>query len=416
MNEVKYKVLWIDDEPKLVESYQWWAGIRNIHLVHRESWTDALPILENDFSELTAIILDANCKYQTADKELDEGFLVQVLQELEGICAKHRRLLPWYILSAGTMTNFDFITNVLIKRKRSELEAEWGQAVFMKTDFENQGENSPLFDCIRRVGDNQSSNLVLYRHRDTFQYLGEGALISDVARKILLKALSVLYFPEENINYEFAGNPLRQVIEYMFRSAHSKGLLPDVFFKDGSPILWDSMQYMCGKVPSNIKFRFGKQGDTIFPERQNYLLLNILNYVNEESHSSDKETYVIDTESKDLFFGFVLQLMNIIKYYGSYVDNHPNFEENRAKCVAIPDQKVARTKVPVFVKRETPGDIIGLEYKVLSCDTGKYAGPCKLSSNLNVNVGMRIIIEEIEPNTGKDAKKYPFIITKATIL
>lgn len=421
MNEVKYRVLWIDDQPELVEGYQWWAGLRDIQLVHRESWTDALPVLEKDFNNLTAVILDANCKYQTTDKELDEGFLIQVLRELDVMCEKHHRLIPWYILSAGTMTNFDFITNVLIKRKRHELETEWGQTVFMKDDFENQGENSPLFDCICHAGENQSCNLVLYRHSDTFKYLGEGSLISNEARKILLKALSVLYFPEENINYEFAGNPLRKVLEYLFRSAQTKGLLPNAFFKDGKPNLWDSMQYMCGKNPSNIKFRFGNVGETIFPERQSYLLLNILNFVNEESHTSEKDTFVIDTESKDLFFGFVLHLMNVIKCYGYYVEQHPDAEENMKKCMPISDKKAApdpqeTNHVIEFVRRVKPEEFIGQPFTVLQEKTFKYAGTCKISSEIKVNPGARITIHEIVPNSDKDKSQFPYIATKITIL
>ena len=69
-----------------------------------------------------------------------------------------------------------------------------------------------------------------------------------------------------------------------------------------------------------------------------------------------------------------------------------------------------------FVKRETPEDIIGHVFPVLNGETGKYVGICKLSSDLKVDVGIKVVIEEVAPNTGKDSKKLPFIVTEITVL
>lgn len=433
MDDAKYKVLWIDDQPELVEGYQFWAGLRNIELIHRESWEDAIPVLEKDFSELTAIILDANCKFNTSDKSLDERFLSDVLQQLMGMFSDQKRFIPWYILSAGTMSNFSIITNVVISRERREREKDWGATIYLKTDFENQGENSPLFDNIRRVGDSQSNNIVLYRHREVFNYLGKGYLISDEARKIMLKALAVLYYPEENINYEFAGNPIRKVVEYMFKAAHKNGLLTNDFLdKKGFVIIWDSMQYLCGMEPTNVPFRFGKRGskkdysdnESVLPTTCYNTFRGLLNYVNVDSHTfgeEDDSPYKIDAASKDLFFGYVLFLCHIITCFGKYAEQHPNVEENKAKCTAILDKKSESTHTEVkqvieFVKRETPEDIIGHVFPVLNGETGKYVGICKLSSDLKVDVGIKVVIEEVAPNTGKDSKKLPFIVTKITVL
>lgn len=421
MNSSVYKVLWVDDEKDIVQGYQLLAGFRNIQLIHFENWMAALPTLEKDFDELTAIILDANCKLNDDDLAPSELFLGNVISSLMRMFGERHREIPWYILSAGTMTNFDTITNVLINSERRSHEQDWGKTVYLKTDFQNQAENNPLFDCIRRVGENHSNNIVLYRHKDTFKYLGDGKLICDDARKVLLKALAVVYFPEENINYTFAGNPLRQVLEYLFRSANTRGLLPDDFFKDKKPILWDSMQYMCGKDPSNIKFRFGNPGESIFPEKQNYLLLNILNFVNGDSHTGEKDTYVIDTESKDMFFGFVFHLMNIIKFFGLYAEQHPDVERNKSKRTPIQEkdpQKASNPQKPnvEFVTRNFES-VIGKTYKVLQQSSFKSAGPCKIPSSFKVKMLADVRIDEVEPNIDKDTKKlFPFLATKITIL
>ena len=433
MNDAKYKVLWIDDQPELVEGYQFWAGLRNIELIHRESWADAIPVLEKDFNELTAIILDANCKFNTSDKSLDERFLSDVLQQLMGMFSDQKRFIPWYILSAGTMSNFSIITNVVISRERRECEKDWGATIYLKTDFENQGENSPLFDNIRRVGASQSNNIVLYRHREVFKYMGQGTLISDDARKIMLKALAVLYYPEENFNYEFAGNPIRKVVEYMFKAAYKYGLLTDVFLDDkGFVILWHSMEYLCGRESKKILYRFGERGDkpdysdydSVLPTTCYETFKGLMNYVNVDSHTlgeEDDSPYKIDAASKELFFGYVLFLCHIISRFGKYVEQHPNKEENLKKCVPIPAKKVSKepqeTKPVVkFVQRVAPEEFIGQQFSILQEKTFKYAGTCKISPEIKVNLLAKVRIEEVVPNTGNDNAKYPYIATKITIL
>lgn len=429
MNDAKYKVLWIDDQPELVEGYQFWAGLRNIELIHRESWADAIPVLEKDFNELTAIILDANCKFYTSDKSLDERFLSDVLQQLIGMFSDQKRFIPWYILSAGTMSNFSLITNMVISRERRELEKDWGATIYLKTDFENQGENSPLFDNIRRVGDSQSNNSVLYRHREVFKYMGTDALIGVDARRIMLKALAVLYYPEENINYEFAGNPIRKVVEYMFKAAHKNGLLTDDFLdKKGFIIIWDSMQYLCGMEPTNIPFRFGRKGtkkdysdnEGVLPNTCYNTFRGLLNYVNVDSHTigeEDDSPYKIDAESKDLFFSYVLFLCHIITCFGKYVEQHPNAEENRKKCMPLPDRKTAKESqeakpVVEFIRHDTPESVVGKVFPVIDMGRFRTLGSCKVSDNLHLRVPQRVRIEEVMENTGGDAKKYPFIVTK----
>ena len=404
MEETIYKVLWIDDQPEIVQGYQLLAGLRNIQLIHYESWSDAKPALEKDFNELTAIILDANCKWDTSEETPSQNFLGDVLSELLRLFGDRHREIPWYVLSAGTMSNFDTITNVVISRERRAKEQDWGATVYLKDNINTSRENNQLFENICRVGQSKSNNLVLFRHRDTFKYLGSGALISDEARKILLKALAVLYFPEENLNYEFAGNPLRKVLEYLFRSANKQGLLPDEFFdKNGNPVLWDSMQYMSGLEPSNIKFRYGSEGEAIFPKRQNHLVLNILNFVNEDSHTGSDENapYIIDAESKDLFFGFLFQLLHVIKFYGQFVEAHPDVAANKAK-----KQKI-----------QTAADlVIGYEGIVLADFKFNYCGTTILSHKLGCRPGQKVRIEEATLNTGANKDKYPTYATKVTIL
>ena len=81
MEDAIYKVLWVDDDPNIVEGYRLAAGKRNIILLHALHWADAQVILEKEFDELTAIILDANCKWDSKSSIYGD-FLRDVLSQL----------------------------------------------------------------------------------------------------------------------------------------------------------------------------------------------------------------------------------------------------------------------------------------------------------------------------------------------
>ena len=428
MDEAVYKVLWIDDQPEIVQGYQLLAGIRNIDLIHFENWMDAQSTLMKDFNELTAIILDANCKWDSAQNAPSERFLPDVLSKLQELFGNKHREIPWYILSAGTMTNFDMITDTIISRSRRDHESDWGKTIYLKDLITTLKEKNELFDNIRKVGASQSNNLVLYRHRETFNYMGDGTFISDEARKILLKALAVLYFPEENINYEFAGNPIRKVVEYMFKSAYKYGLLTDDFLdENGFVILWHSMEYLCGMESKKIPFRFGKRGtkkdysdnESVLPTTSYNTFKGLLNYVNVDSHTIGEENetpYKIDAESKDLFYAYVLFLCHIITCFGKYVELHHDVEENKKKAEKISTVEAKKTvaPAPTALVRPAPDEFLGKTYTALNMGKGYALGKCKVDSEIKITPGNKYKIELLVDNNGSDVVNYPYIVTKVT--
>lgn len=315
--------------------------------------------------------------------------------------------------------------------RESHNSKEWGKSDFKKAEI--LAKDNELFDNICSLGKKQSNNIVLYRHREVFKYMGAESLISNDARKIMLKALAVLYYPDENINYEFAGNPVRKVVEYMLKAALKNGLLTNDFLdKKGFVIIWDSMQYLCGMEPTNVPFRFGKRGskkdysdnESVLPTTCYNTFRGLLNYVNVDSHTlgeEDDSPYKIDAASKDLFFGYVLFLCHIITCFGKYVEQHPNKAENLKKCVPAQDKKASKdsqetTAVVEFLQRVAPEEFIGQEFSILQEKNFKYAGACKISPEIKVNLLARVRIEEVVPNTEKDKAKYPYIATRITIL
>ena len=346
--DIVYKVLWVDDlnldeNNELTDFYEGWqlkAGKYNIELVPFDNWEEAEYSLRKDFDEYSAIILDANCKIRKKDTEQEE-FITAVLPSLINIFGEKRRVLPWYLLSAGTMSNFSKIVNGA-RYQHSKHEEDWGTMLYLKDVIE--GENAPdmLFENIARVAKDLAMNVILYRHHDTFCYLGQDKLIDSRARKLMLRMLSALYYPEDNIKYEYAGNPLRKVVEYIFRSARKQGLLAEECFDDDEIKLQLASLFMAGaNVSYDIKdknkqvrwgivgnSKNGMGGDYIFPKEIADIVKNTLEFTSEDSHTSEDEPWYIDEERKDIFFGYVLQMCHVIRWYGKYVEKNNDPIEN----------------------------------------------------------------------------------------
>lgn len=342
MDEITYRVLWIDDKyEELIQGAQLKAERYNIELVGFDNWEEAWIHLTENFGDYSAIILDADCVLKP-NEDTSAHFISNVVAALKELFGKKQQYLPWYILSAGTMKHFDFVVEGAKSLHQSE---DWGDMLYLK---DNPQSVELLYENIRKVAEEQSNNVVLFRHKDVFEYLGRGNLIDERAREYMLKMLGTLYFPEENVRYEYEGNPLRKVLEYIFRSARKQGLLsPYCFDKDDHVNLTYSSLYLKGEtVKLNGKeldvegtVRWGNKKDCVFPDNVANIVWGILGYANVDSHTYevDDKPYQVDESSKDLFFGYVLQLCYVIKCYGKFVKDHPDIKKNQ--CMQVEEVK-----------------------------------------------------------------------------
>lgn len=424
--EPTYKVLWVDDDESIVTATQIDADDYNLELDHYTNWQEAESKLRKNFQEYSAIILDANCKIRPDSLEQEE-FITAVLPSLLSIFGEKRQFIPWYILSAGTMSNFNSIVNGA-KYQHSNHENEWGEMLYLKDAVdESPQSSSKLFENIQRVAKDMSANVILYRHSDVFSYLGEDRLIDARARKLMLKMLSALYYPEENIKYEYTGNPLRKVVEFVFRAARKQGLLAEECFdKNDRIVLLDASRYMGGLNINyyegrNVKgqIRWGKAGtgkdgaggDSIFTQDIAMIVKNTINYSSSDSHTDEDEPYFIDEDNKEYFFAFVMQICHLIKWFGKYVSDHSDIEQNKSMKQTLSSQNET-----VKVKKSEPtklskDDIIGKTYLIQKNNGISVCSSYKLSEELQSKTGAATI-EDVIDNDGADKDSYPYIITK----
>ena len=434
MANIEYKVLWVDDDLSIVSATKLAAEDYNLVLDHYSNWEEAEKALRKDFEEYSAIILDANCKIKKADVEQEE-FITAILPSMLGIFVEKQSTVPWYMLSAGTMSTFNTVV-AGAKYQHVKHEEEWGGMLYMK-DAPDDSEHCPsrLFANIERVAKDKAMNVVLYRHSDVFQYLGKDKLIDSRARKLMLKMLSALYYPEENIKYEYAGNPLRKVEEYVFRAARKKGLLAEECFDPRDHIiLQDASRYMGGLTINcyegkKIKYRtrYGKAGngkegaggDTIFPEDIALIAKNTLNYTSSDSHTEEDEPFFIDEDNKELFFSYVMQICHLIKWFGKYVELHPDVNANKQMQQKLPpppennqNKKQSNNQGTVATEKQilSKDKILGMTYLITKENGVPVCGKCKLSDDLKKKSGA-VTITALDDNAGDDKDIYPYIVT-----
>lgn len=426
MTEVTYKVLWVDDDETIVASTLQDAEDYNLELVHFTNWQDAEVALRKHFQEYSAVILDANCKIHRDSIE-EEEFITAILPSLLSIFSEKRQLLPWYLLSAGTMSNFESIVKGA-RYQHSSHESEWGNMLYLKDAVDGSDNSSArLFENIQRVAKDMATNIVLYRHRDVFAYLGENHIIDYQARVLMRRMLSALYYPEKNIKYEYAGNPIRKVVEYVFRAARKYGLLAEECFdKKDHIVLLDASRYMAGlninyyegrEVKGQIRWgnpgsaKDGAGGDSIFPSDIAMIVKNALNYSSADSHTEEDSPYFIEEENKELFFSYVLQICHLIKWFGKYVEEHPDIEKNKEmKRVITANNNNAKSN-EVGTVRLTKEDIIGKTYLVQSKNGIAVCGASKLSDDLQNRTGA-VTIKGVVNNNGSDKEEFPYIVTR----
>lgn len=212
------QVLWVEDDPVVIEQYPLKAENFDLQLVAYPCWDDAKAALENDFDRWSAIILDAKCKYHRDSEDNAVVFLREALKDIAIICGKRGRIIPWYILTGGDTTE----VSDSINDERMKWDFDWNKKYYSKNT-----DNDMLYRRIRnhaRISPRLQIQQMYYK--DVFDAIKELDL-NDNVEFFLEDLLSEIHFPElDNKDYNDKYKKVRQIVEYIFRSMMQKGLLP----------------------------------------------------------------------------------------------------------------------------------------------------------------------------------------------
>lgn len=324
------QVLWVEDDPKVTETYPLKAESFDLELVPFPCWDDAKAALENEFDRWSAIILDAKCKYHKDSNDNAVVFLREALKDISVICKDKKRVIPWYVLTGGDTSE----VSDSINDERMKWDKDWTDSENKKYYSKNV-DNECLFRRIRYHAYKSPRIQVQEMYRNVFEAVEECS-IDDKGYNALEDLLIPIHFPKDikDKDYNDKFEKARSVLEYIFRSMSVHGMLPE--WGKQVNLQWSSC------LLSGMPAKDSKGVDVIDSKKQ--ILPPVLKKVmkemvgvipafchsdNKEEKEIKKEEYLKDVENSTfLLKSFAFQLCDIILWYRNYLREHPDEELN----------------------------------------------------------------------------------------
>lgn len=407
------EILWIDNDCN--DEYKDFVDVIEAHgykATAVETVPEGLELLKKDMNRFSAIITDARGKTEKTGPE-DLGSLKVLERELMRLWNK--RYIPYYIYTG----------------KKAMYESETFKEEH-KEFFRKGLEDDKLFARIETDLGQLPEIQIEYMYQD----------VIDAARKVigkkktvqLIKLLKGIHFmdcrPEEPPK-----NLLRAIMCACLKTFIKYGLVPEECLRKTSnlPIYDDVREYLSGQraIHTCGEITIGGVMDAegpVFGEVMAQHLEDIMNYVNAGSHEEGDddededtvdETLVqidvevneryesYDAEIKDnlLFYSYLLQICDMIRYSADYIAKHSNVEVNKGRTVRLYEH---------FLDEDRGAGVVRIDEDGIA-----HCGPCELASLRNVYLTDGDMVQIYKKDkrfadsivyNEANAEKYPFYL------
>ena len=409
------QVLWVEDDPKVTETYPIKAESFGLELVSFPCWDDAKVALETEYDRWAAIILDAKCKFHRDSADSAIVFLREALKDIAAISKDKRRVIPWYVLTGGAESE----VSDSINDDRLQWDADWTELNHKKYYSKNV-DNESLYERIKSHARKSTRIQIQELYRETFNSLS--SLGKEVCDDISV-ILEAMHFPEAHPNFtpRLFYNPMRKALEGVFRLAGKADIIPNDFFAGGIVNLNQCFMFMIGRDAEKLGYRYGAYGEKIAPRHIQDIMSLIINLGNSNSHSTesshltelneeeiekyDNHIIALGGNSRLLIFSIALQLCEVTQWMNHYIEKHLDKEKNRQKWVKI--------EVKIDDKKEKGNDVLDSELiGVLEEHEGIFHMGTKFSVLLKRKewLGKTIKVLNYVVNTNPKTNKYPYFI------
>ena len=407
------EILWIDNDCN--DEYKDFVDVIEAHgykATAVETVPEGLELLKKDMNRFSAIITDARGKTEKTGPE-DLGSLKVLERELMRLWNK--RYIPYYIYTG----------------KKAVYESETFKEEH-KEFFRKGLEDDKLFARIETDLGQLPEIQIEYMYQD----------VIDAARKVigkkktvqLIKLLKGVHFLDCRLE-EPPKNMLRAIMCACLKTFIKYGLVPEECLRKTSnlPIYDDVREYLSGQRAvhtcgeSTIGGVMDAEGP-VFGEVMAQHLEDIMNYVNAGSHEEgddDEEEGTIDetlvqidvevneryenydAEIKDnlLFYSYLFQICDLIRYSSDYIAKHNNVEVNKGRTVRLYE---------FFLEEDRGAGVVRIDEDGIA-----HCGPCELASLRNVYLTDGDMIQIYKKDkrfadpivyNEANAEKYPFYL------
>ncbi len=321
-----YNVIWIDDEwDTRGTSFIQTCKLRHqIYISPYKTRKEGIAALENNLKYWDAVILDAKAYNNSENEVADLDGMYAARERL--IELRQQRHIPCFVLTGqpdlmGDKSFEKAVGKFYDKKKPEEV-------------------NQLISDLKEEVSKSNRFQLKSIYH-DAVEQLSD---ISIEACEDVIDILEAMHHPELPFTPKLHFNPLRQALEYVFRSANRVGIIPDAFFPSENVNLNQCFMFLKGSNADRIGMRYGEDGERIIPRHIENMMGLIISLGNVNSHSKLTDSEIKEAESKFakdgmsskfLVYSMAWQLCEIASWMNQYIADHSDRDGNLKKCKFI---------------------------------------------------------------------------------
>lgn len=307
-----YKVLWIDDEHEIHDSFSELAQfVYGIKLIPYKVGKQGMAELERRPDDFDAVILDARMFDTTINEKPDTTALYNAIYKLKELQGKSI-YFPVVIFSANR-------NDILDQSEFQKMTA--GIPVFKKSlDEEN------LLNQLKSLIQAKPISEIKMEFQAAFELCTDAYIGSQYYDK-LLKLLKILRGIESSTIRESL-SPARKIIEGIFEKLHSIGILPSEFK---------------GKLNESIRLLRNNDKSYLITNKfihpcATYLIEHILSITQDEVHLKDDLKLKVDLfmqaqGTNHLLWGVTYQLIDVMIYFKKFFEDHRSDEVNKALII-----------------------------------------------------------------------------------
>lgn len=332
------KVLWLDDDPTIVEEFKDMAHQWGIKVTHFESWDECEDVLRDHLHEWDAVILDANCKFHANDTDYNVNtFLSAAISRIERICYKNKvNTIPWYVLTEGTGSTITFLEESL-----RNMERLWENSMESKSYY-LKSEKALLLDRIVAQRTHSIQYKMESQYHDVFKAIKDCGL--EQTRDYMIKLLRPMYDGTSAEDYNNRLVNARKMLEAIFTDMIVRGLLPESLRTSpvrGANLSWSSLilageEKEIERTPKLKGLGISRQnckGYGAYSKLMAYNVKSIIFAAGSNEHdqriagSNGKRTVDMDDYLKDvnhsshLIQSYALQMCDIILWYRNFLNS-----------------------------------------------------------------------------------------------
>lgn len=379
-----YNVLWIDDEyDKMTAFQQECEDFNGLHLEPFRTRKAGMEALEKDLDHWDAVLLDAKMFDESENEVANLTGLGKAKQRLDELSMK--RTIPYFI-STGKP---DLISD---KNFRS-LFGDY---------YEKAKDDERLIEDMKKAIENSDKAQILNRYKDVFDALSSLEIRNEV-ESILMGIFLPMHYPAKDPNFKpvLHFNPLRQVLEYVFRACHKVGLIPDQCMAGTNINLNQCSLYLAGKNATKAGVKYDGPGARIIPEHIESFIRSVLEFGNTHSHTvelSEEDQTKIESifrskRSRYIIFGLTMQICEVITWLAEFIGEHNDKEINLSFCKELPKDGAMYNGREMVPEQDDDG--------IWHC------GECVIPFKPEI-IGKQIRLRDAQSNTRGTKDKYPF--------